>query len=394
MVSSSRIGSGDDSESLLREETNLLGQDPGHLIEVARGLLILILTQMSPADYSAWQGTVVEIVRPYEIKVEKNDGTFVNVRIYGIQSPCPEYRQPHGQEAKNYTTSRLKGKIVKVQPLMGRIFAEANGPRIKPEDTLYWDKNKQHYNRVIALVYLDGKSFGEELLKNGMTWWFSPFVPWELGYKGLEEEARKAKVGLWADPDPIPPWKFHRTPITDGRDPSREWVHPWVRKDYQDTDSEGSGANVTGTTIEPPLQPPIAEDEKKPLDQAAAQPPSSEVSAQKLSDSKAAPASDSRVREDRSADVTAHDLGVQPKPVLTCHKLLNELRTAMMKKELLSLSQLRERYGSPYRECGKDSAAISCFKCIVVGQLTDSIEVIEKDGVVLDLRYGGCGCPN
>ncbi len=62
----------------------MLGQDPGHLVEVARGLLILILTQMSPAEYSAWQGTVVEIVRPYEIKVERNDGSFVNVRIYGI----------------------------------------------------------------------------------------------------------------------------------------------------------------------------------------------------------------------------------------------------------------------------------------------------------------------
>jgi len=380
-------------ESDFKRQLNLLNQDLGHLVEIARGLLILILTHMSPAEYSAWQGTVVEIVRPYEVKVERNDGSLVNVRIYGIQSPCPEYGQSYGRQAQNYTIGRLKGKVVTVQPLMGRIFEEGAAVRFQPEDTLYWDKNKRKYHRIIGLVYLNGKSFGEELLKKGMTWWFRPFVPWEFGYERLEKEARQAKVGLWADPDPIPPWKINRTPITDRRDPAREWVHPWVKKDDSDSDGVVSGTNSAGTTIPPSPQPPMAGGKKKQLEEAPGQPPPSEVPTQKLPDSMTAPVSDSQAREAPAA-AAAPDRGIQTKPIPTCSKLLNDLRTAMAKKELLSLARLREQYGSSYRECKKDTETISCFECTVVGKLTDSIEVIEQDGVVSALRYGGCGCSN
>ncbi len=54
------------------------------------------------------------------------------------------------------------------------------------------------------------------------------YVPWELGLAKFEEEARKAKLGLWADPAPVPPWEFRdfkpigetpapQTPYTIGR---------------------------------------------------------------------------------------------------------------------------------------------------------------------------------
>jgi endonuclease YncB( thermonuclease family) len=363
-------------------------------MEVARALVITVLTLTSPGEYSPWQGTVVEIVRPYEIKVQRNDGTLASVRIYGIQSPCPESGQPHGKEAQLYTTRRLKGKVVKVQPLMGRIFLKDDAPRVRQEDTLYWDKNKQKYDRIIALVYVDEESFGEELLKSGMAWWFRPFVPWEHGYKRLEEEAREAKVGLWVNPDPTPPWKFHRTPITDGRDPSREWVHPWVRKDGSDVDGVDSGTIVPGTNIEPPPQLPIAENEKKPVEHAATEPAASEVSPQNIPDSLGTPTGAVKPSNDSSGGTIAPDPDTQTKQVSACHKLLRDLKTALTEKEPVSLAQLRERLQSPCRDCKKDTEAIGCFKCTIVGQLTDSIEVIEKDGVVTDFRFGGCGCSN
>jgi endonuclease YncB( thermonuclease family) len=30
--------------------------------------------------------------------------------------------------------------------------------------------------------------------------------------EGLEKETREAKKGLWADPEPVPPWEWRRIP--------------------------------------------------------------------------------------------------------------------------------------------------------------------------------------
>jgi len=40
-----------------------------------------------------------------------------------------------------------------------------------------------------------------------MTRWYRKYVPFETELAALEEEARKAKLGLWANPSPIPPWE-------------------------------------------------------------------------------------------------------------------------------------------------------------------------------------------
>jgi hypothetical protein len=35
-----------------------------------------------------------------------------------------------------------------------------------------------------------------------------PFIPVVL--EGLEKEAREARIGLWAEPQPVPPWEWRR----------------------------------------------------------------------------------------------------------------------------------------------------------------------------------------
>ena len=35
-------------------------------------------------------------------------------------------------------------------------------------------------------------------------------VRWLVHNVGLEEEARKARRGLWSMPNPVPPWEFRR----------------------------------------------------------------------------------------------------------------------------------------------------------------------------------------
>ncbi|RPJ10047.1 MAG: hypothetical protein EHM37_14775, partial [Deltaproteobacteria bacterium] len=48
-----------------------------------------------------------------------------------------------------------------------------------------------------------------EMLKAGLVWYYerSQRLP---TWKDFQTKAQEQKVGLWSDPDPIPPWQFRR----------------------------------------------------------------------------------------------------------------------------------------------------------------------------------------
>jgi endonuclease YncB( thermonuclease family) len=68
---------------------------------------------------------------------------------------------------------------------------------------------KDKYGRTIGEVILeDGRNLNQELVKEGWRWWYRKYAPGDSVLKEFEAEAREAKVGLWKDPHPIPPWDF------------------------------------------------------------------------------------------------------------------------------------------------------------------------------------------
>jgi len=110
------------------------------------------------------------------------------VRLHGID--CPEVKQPFSQKAKEFTGDLAFGKKVTV---------ESHG--------------KDRYGRDLGRVTLpNGKILNEEILTAGLAWWYWKFAPKETGFEKLEQEARKAKRGLWADKNPVPPWEFRANP--------------------------------------------------------------------------------------------------------------------------------------------------------------------------------------
>jgi micrococcal nuclease len=65
------------------------------------------------------------------------------------------------------------------------------------------------YSRKIAEVALpDGMSLSQKLVKQGWYWWYKKYAPRDTKLEGLEKEAREARKGLWADPQPVPPWEW------------------------------------------------------------------------------------------------------------------------------------------------------------------------------------------
>ena len=145
---------------------------------------LIILLFISPAY--AWTGKVVGVSDGDTVKVLK-DGKQVKIRLYGIDTP--EKGQPFGNKAKKFTTNFAANKMADV----------------KPVDT---DRD----GRIVGLVTVYGKSLNKALIRSGYAWVYRDYCKESFCYEWtkLEYIAKKAKAGLWIQPNPIPPWKWRR----------------------------------------------------------------------------------------------------------------------------------------------------------------------------------------
>jgi micrococcal nuclease len=175
-------------------------------------LLAAISLLPSPALAEEWQGKVVGVADGDTLTVLR-DKTPVKIRLQAVD--CPEKAQPFGTKAKQFTSEMVFGKIVTVKVA-----------------------SKDRYGRTVAWVAVDGKSLNEELLRAGMAWHYRQYDKSEK-LTQLEQEARAAKRGLWADSTPTPPWEWRR----EGN------VARLLR-----ADSNGKGSKVSGVIARLPAK--------------------------------------------------------------------------------------------------------------------------------------------
>jgi endonuclease YncB( thermonuclease family) len=70
-------------------------------------------------------------------------------------------------------------------------------------------KKRDGYGRIIGRIYLGDWDISLEMVKDGMAWHYKKYSK-EAALADAEKEARKARRGLWADKDPVPPWEWRR----------------------------------------------------------------------------------------------------------------------------------------------------------------------------------------
>ncbi|MGQ3887908.1 thermonuclease family protein [Legionella sp. CNM-1927-20] len=70
-------------------------------------------------------------------------------------------------------------------------------------------KLRDHYGRLLARVHCNNIDANAEQIRTGMAWVYDRYHTDKSLYK-LQEEAKKNKVGLWADPYAFPPWLFRK----------------------------------------------------------------------------------------------------------------------------------------------------------------------------------------
>ncbi len=132
--------------------------------------------------HEAFEGKVVGVADGDTLVVL--DGTAqVRVRLHGID--CPERGQAFGAAARRFASSLAFGKSVTVRSL-----------------------GKDRYGRLLGEVVLsDGRSLNRELVAAGMAWHYARYSDDEALARA-EREARKARVGIWSEPDPVAPWSY------------------------------------------------------------------------------------------------------------------------------------------------------------------------------------------
>lgn len=150
---------------------------------LTRLALCLLLTGFARAEQ--WTGLVVSIHDGDTITVLRGREQ-VKVRLDGID--CPERAQPYGNRAQQKTAElALQRKVTVIAT------------------------SKDRYGRTLATIILPGgRALNEELLRAGLAWWYRKYAPRKRTLELLEEAARDARLGLWADPDPTPPWLWRK----------------------------------------------------------------------------------------------------------------------------------------------------------------------------------------
>lgn len=132
-----------------------------------------------------WSGKVVGIKDGDTLEILRGRIPVV-VRLHGID--CPELAQPFGRKAKNLSGALAFNKTVTVI-----------------------ERSRDRYNRSVAEIILPSReNLAHALLKQGLAWWYRKYAPRDSTLRLLEESARDRRLGLWADPNPIPPWLWRR----------------------------------------------------------------------------------------------------------------------------------------------------------------------------------------
>lgn len=129
-------------------------------------------------------GKVVGISDGDTITIIDTSNSRYRIRLDRIDAP--ERRQPFGEKSKQYLSSLIFGKQVKIEY-----------------------QKKDRYGRILGVVFCGDKEINLLMVQHGMAWHYSYYDKTEH-YAVAEREARRKKIGLWGDPNPVNPYDFRK----------------------------------------------------------------------------------------------------------------------------------------------------------------------------------------
>jgi endonuclease YncB( thermonuclease family) len=125
------------------------------------------------------------------IRVVDGDSLIVlfkqeRIRVRLKEIDAPELKQRFGKESQASLTAICANKAARVT----------------------WTERDRNA-RTLGRVWCAGTDANAEQVRHGAAWIFPRYAKDRSLYP-LQEAARAARIGLWADADPVPPWQWRQ----------------------------------------------------------------------------------------------------------------------------------------------------------------------------------------
>ncbi len=170
---------------------------PEFLFRLRLYIIAAIVACSVGASAETLTGKVVAVSDGDTVKVLDADHNQHKIRLIGIDAP--EKAQAYGQKSKQHLSDLIFGMDVLVE----------------------WHK-RDRYQRIVGKIFVAPSNcrtcdltvdVSLEQVQAGMAWWFRKYAKEQapedrLSYDSAEAEARNREIGLWRDPDPVPPWDY------------------------------------------------------------------------------------------------------------------------------------------------------------------------------------------
>ena len=152
--------------------------------------LIVALFASTLAHAELLEGMVERVKDGDTVRLRLAGGERADVRLAGIDTP--EKAQPFGRAAGR------------------RLAALCLGRRAEADR-----RDTDRFGRAVGRLFCDGRDVGRLLIAEGLAWHFKRYernqpLDERDADSSAESAARDARVGLWSEADPIPPWEWRK----------------------------------------------------------------------------------------------------------------------------------------------------------------------------------------
>ena len=108
-------------------------------------------------------------------------------KIRMAEMDAPEIGQDFGKVSRDAMAGMVFGKTVEVV-----------------------DDGKDRYGRWIGHVSVNGMDVNRQMIATGNAWHYAAYSK-DQSLADLQSQAKAQKLGLWAQPNPTPPWDYRKT---------------------------------------------------------------------------------------------------------------------------------------------------------------------------------------